>query len=659
MQVPPPPFTHAKVTDLARIVNLPIVPELSEGEVEAISKMFFRSSAFAAGGRFFQKQAEGIAAFLEHGSYLAPVPVGGGKTGLAYVTAKLAYRAGHRVILLVVPSNLVPQMKKKSLPWWRQRIQMDVPFHFLHGMNKRARARAAKVKTPGCYIAPFSMLSSEDGHEILSELNPTLVIFDEVHFLARFSAARSRRFRTYMREHEPTVCAMSGTLSNRSIKDWAHISDWTLGSRSPVPQEFDSIETWDNIVKSYSNQAIHQEVEVDPSPLYPLVNWANSHFPGVALPESREGVQRAFRLRMKTAPGVIVSETYEYGAPIYFANLEVEKPSEKLDDLAKQVDEQWVAPTGDEISHGMHKWRWLYELSSGFYHDLRWPKIDNAEVLERSQIAWEVEQIYNKQLREFFAGRHRPGLDTPKLVGQSFYQHGNEFVKKPELYDAWLCWKAILDDGEIVERESVPVWVDDYKVRGVAQWVAQLKAESKNKPYGGLVWAYHKTVLSRISAHLRELGHDVLTAYAGDTFNNALTDENNARKIVVASIAAHGTGKELQYMSNVLTVEWPRSASKVEQMIGRAHRPGQEVDDFVHHSMHKTESDWLNLAASLVDAVYQRRVMGVAQKVLDGDWLFEPKIYPPEYLTARGLRSRSLDEAEMRALKEKFQEIKE
>ena len=129
-----------------------------------------------------------------------------------------------------------------------------------------------------------------------------------------------------------------------------------------------------------------------------MVRWARGTFQGLNLKNDREGCRRAFRIRFKTAPGIIFNDTYEYGGPLYFENLEVPAPGPKLMNMIRDVEDKMIAPNGDEFSHAILGWRYLDELRSGFYHDQVWPTNAEDEVLERSQLAHEQQQDYTLSL---------------------------------------------------------------------------------------------------------------------------------------------------------------------------------------------------------------------------------------------------------------------
>src|ERR1019366_7259717 len=48
---------------------------------------------------------------------------------------------------------------------------------------------------------------------------------------------------------------------------------------------------------------------------------------------------------------------------------------------------------------------------------------------------------------------------------------------------------------------------------------------------------------------------------------------------IIASVQANATGRNLQMFSTNLITSCPPSAAKVEQLVGRTHRDGQEADE--------------------------------------------------------------------------------
>jgi len=71
----------------------------------------------------------------------------------------------------------------------------------------------------------------------------------------------------------------------------------------------------------------------------------------------------------------------------------------------------------------------------------------------------------------------------------------------------------------------------------------------------------------------------------------------------------------------MLVLNWPRSGSTVEQLVGRAHRPGQLADAVEVYYLAHTPQARTSLRDSLTDETYVQQSMSTRRKVELGTWL--------------------------------------
>jgi len=91
--------------------------------------------------------------------------------------------------------------------------------------------------------------------------------------------------------------------------------------------------------------------------------------------------------------------------------------------------------------------------------------------------------------------------------------------------------------------------------------------------------------------------------------------------MIICSIDAHGTGKDLQGYANHLVTTPPASGVKWEQLLGRSHRPGQLADEVafqVYAHTRETEGSFRN---AVRDALYIEQTTGQKQKLNYADRL--------------------------------------
>ena len=246
------------------------------------------------------------------------------------------------------------------------------------------------------------------------------------------------------------------------------------------------------------------------------------------------------------------------------------------------------------------------ELSCGFYYRWRWPRKEPFEVIER----WlKARKEWHKELREKLK-LSRPHMDSPLLCAKAAirwykgYTHverekrtiknprfGNSHDDEPEYIDEWvelgrreipprstsgplpvwpsLCWPEWEEIRASAKPETEAVWLDDFLVEDCLAWLQEGP---------GLLWYEFDGLARRLLERQRSLGLGVVHAGPGSDGNARVLSLTGA-EAVVASIRAHGTGKNLQQFARNLVANPPSSGSEWEQLIGRTHRQGQKADE--------------------------------------------------------------------------------
>lgn len=663
---------YHEASEIKRIVALPVLPRLSKEEADAYSRENVLARAFDEGFRLFTPQAEVGMAVEEHQGCLGRIGVGWGKfLGSVLAASKFLTVHGLRRGILTVPPELVHQHMTVDLRWVRSRIPVPVEVRSLHARGPASRRAIVNRREPGLYLFPYSLLSAKDADELIRLIEPDYWIFDEAHRASNRSAARTRRVMKYLGKRREggkpvRVVAMSGTITKKSILDyWAFLRHAT-DRNCPLPLTSSLVHEWASVLDAGAVD-IHStgdQSKVHPA-IAPIVEWARRRFPDVEIKTSVSGFRRAFDLRLETAPGVVSTPDSELGVSLTLQNRPVEdhenKPGwEQLDELMRRVEDAWMTPDGDNIDHAIHKWKWLFELTAGFYNRLQWPtpeefaerkKIGEAEaqeILARAKLHHAAGQEYSSLLRRYFE-HPKEGFDTPFLVGQEFHQHGNDRIRDADLFEAWTTWKRLDFEGR-PDRDSSAVRVCSFKVDAATAWALD---EGKS---GGLVWYYHKEIGEWLVEAMKAAGVDVVHCPSGSAGNKTIAEPENAKRVCVASWTAHGTGKNLQHHQNQIVVQWPRSANQAEQMLGRCHRNGQTADELFVRTLNTTEFDDINFAACLNDSLYIDQTGGSRQKLMYCGFDPSPRIYPPAVLEARGADLKGKGSWIFDRLKDKFSE---
>lgn len=618
-------------------------------DLEVFSATEMLASAYDSGERFFPPQAAAINAYVETGGGFFPISVGWGKTLISLMVANKAYLKGVKKSLLLIPPQIMEQIWKRDIHWARKRVPIQVPFHMVGGRSKSARASLVNTNRPGCYIMPYSLLSQSDTMFLLETIAPGLVIADEVHMLKNPRAARAKRVLHYLKENNPEFVGMSGTITSKSINDYFHLVTLALKERSPLPRSHNMAFFW---AQSLSAAATTLEPQTAGS-LRPLVKWAKSTFPDQKFGEDLESYRRAYRMRLTSAPGVVATGESDIGVSLTISNLEADIDRPGFDDLMihmEQIKTLALTPNGDEIDHAIHAYKWRYELSTGFYNQLTWPLEEALATrgcktpgtfLEGAKQHHAAEQEYHKALREFFKDSP-PGLDTPREVARSISQHGAKHVG--EMLEALYLTTKELQFPGMPERDKSAVLVCDFKIHQAVQWAQEHKR--------GIIWVHHIQLGKWIVEALKTSGIDPLYCPAGE--NEQIADTNNSDRIVVSSIAAHGTGKNLQHFQDQLFVQWPRDARVAEQVLGRTHRNGQEADDLIVHTNRTLKFDHVGFGACLNDSVYVSQTTSLRQKIIYCAHDPLPQIFSPEFLREQGANPAMLNEEQRQMMRDLF-----
>lgn len=647
-----------KFSEIERITNLPLSFMLEPEESEEYARTLTQAESYDKGWRPFDTQTSGVMAYELFGGLFGAIGVGWGKTILTLLVASKGWDKGIKRSIIFVPAGVYPQLWNNDLPAARSRVVISPQFHGLGGKNMQQRMALAKSGRKGVYVLPYSLLSTRDSNELLEAIKPGLIIADEAHLLKNRRAARTKRVMNYVADHKPEFVAVSGTITDKSILDYWHLIKAALGDNIPLPITQIMASEWSQVLDAKASPSAKQT-----GPIRPLVDWAREKFPEEQLPFDVTGFRRAYRMRLATAPGVVATSDHEIGTSLVFENKRVEYDQEdagyvRMKDLIQQIEDEWLTPNGDEIEHAIHTHKWMFELCTGFYNELIWPEAEKfakrksidlkkaIDILDRAREHHGLANEYSRQLRKWLDAFARPGMDTPLLVGREISMNAGKHVG-PELAQAWKDMHDADFEGR-PDRDSRTVRVCDYKIKDAVK-----TAESWTG--GGILWYWHQGIGQWLAEACEEAGLDFLHCPAGAEHNKRVIDVENKNKIIIASISAHGEGKNLQHFKNQLFVQWYRNCKKAEQVLGRLHRNGQEADELIVQTNRTLMWDHENFGATLVDALYVHQSTGNRQKLIYGGYNPMPVVFPPEVLRERGFEGVQMLSKEQRELmEEKF-----
>ena len=421
-----------------------------------------------------------------------------------------------------------------------------------------ALRRAWRVRLPE--IFSYEEMGRPDRDERLFDAAPDLLILDEAHRLRNWGAAVTRRVQRYVSRNRVKVAALSGTLITDCLLDFHHLTVWALGANAPVPIPRAEAERW--------GQALDRTAT-----LRRLGDGALSTLPG--------GFHEHFRSRR----GVVPTPGSDCNASIECSLWHPKLPNDLREMIARTAASS-LRPDGELLDD------WdlpdcLCQLAQGFYYV--WDPLPPTWWLEPRR-AWMT--YVRAVLDEYLDGFDSPSQIVNALDGEGEFKPPAPAEGK-QLLDAW---RAVRDQ---FVPNTVPVWVNPEPI---------IKAADHAKSTDSIVWVRHVAA----GAMLDRMG----VPYFG-----ADTDPTVADGPIACSVAAHGTGKNMQAWANNLILSPLANANGLEQLMGRTHRAGQKADvvRFLFPGMIDYHAEVLSRVLSEARAV--SKASGFSQKIVESTWV--------------------------------------
>ena len=468
------------------------------------------------------------------GGALGSIAVGEGKTGIGVLLSMVFpwteedLKSGRARAVILLQPNLRAQFRA-DFELWSQ--------HF-NTPNLAGSAGPFVPGRPTLDILAYSELSSPACSTWLRANKPKLLIADECHNLKDVTSVRTARFLKHFTQEDAVLCAHSGSLTTRGLDDFAHLSALSLGESSPMPLEPETVREWASALDSTPR--------------------------GIAAPagalkklcEPGESVRSGFRRRFVETRGVITTAEAVLPVKLTIRERSVKTPTEIAEAL-KLVRNRRKRPDGEELTEQHEVVATARQVAQGFYYFWRFPRGEPEELIAE----WRKRRSnWNREVREKMDGRRAELLDSPELLraaGERFLDgySGPLPVWRTQHLEAW---REIEDKVQPVQGTK---WLHTYLAEDAVRWGQQ----------PGIIW-YENTAWG---LKVAELGG--FPFYDGG--KDAEIQAEDGHRTIVASIEAHGTGKNLQAFNRALATG--SGPSDWEQLLGRLHRQKQQAPEVV------------------------------------------------------------------------------
>ena len=522
---------------------------------------------------------------------LASIGVGDGKTGIDILLPMAI--PGVRTAALLLPPALKPQFLLRDLPQWGA--------HFRVPNLAGGRGGWYTDGRPVLHVITYNELSATKNSDLLSRIpNLDLIIADEAHSLRDPGAARTIRFlRAFSRLPNTRFAALSGTLTTRSLKDYAHLSALALRERSPLPIHPPTVDEWAAALDATSSA---QPFLKDPGELLKFATGLETTIPP-GKDHDTELARAGFARRFSSTHGVVVTADNTLRSSLLIEDRSVALPVEIDPEGAKQlspefrfhletsnaasiihaainyVRESSTRPDGEEAIDKLEVARWVRQVASGFFYRWRFPRGETPEQIEKwraARKAWRREirtELSNPRENydspgnvtraaiRWFEGYH---FTDPVTNERKFFPPHTSRGPLPTLAaNAWLAWKEV---HKTVEPQTEAVWISDWLVHDAIEWASKAP---------GIVWVEHDECMARARQIAKAKRLDFGFYGGGKEASVQIIGERGKRSIF-ASIKAHGEGKNLQHaFFRNLVLHSPSNGKTWEQLLGRTHREGQ------------------------------------------------------------------------------------
>jgi hypothetical protein len=503
---------------------------------------------------------------------LGPIGVGRGKTLIHLLMARVL---GSMRPMLVLQGGLIGKTRRE---WLELAVYWQIP-NWLK-------------------LISYEVLGRVSGKEELERFQPDLIACDEIHKLKSHKAAVTKRVLTYVEHHRYhsakkakcrlcdegippralvsaglrtrlRVVGLSGTITSKSLKDFAHIVHMCVPENNVLPTSWHELECW----RLALDENVNEISRVAPGALLKLCTPDDWKDGASALTVARRGFAR----RLRETPGIVATTDSTLGASLQLS--EREPPtSPAIEHAFKLLRTAWQLPDGYQCVDGVEVYRHACSLARGYYRVWN-PRPPAAWLESRSYWGTAVRYVikggkYDSE-QDVALNAHRFRITVndviqwrnPERKPELPLAHSDPVIGAMHVYDYWKQERERPQPGTGLpfKPNSEAVWICDSVLKDAAAWL-----ESHPR---GIVWTDSTAfgpALAKFSGrpYFAEKGLDSSGRYIED-----------ATGPIIASLDANKTGRNLQFKWSDNYYVCPMGdGAETEQALARTHREGQDED---------------------------------------------------------------------------------
>ncbi len=515
--------------EFQRIDSLPRRVYTSEELIEITARMTEALRTVIGSQKLLPAQAIALLELGMYGRLLAPLRPGAGKSLICFCAPYVLDRK--RAVLLLPGKHVEPKRRELitygkdwKVAWWLRLLSYQ----------------------------SLSRISHED---FLLEYKPTLILADEAHKLKNPKAGVTKRLIYYLdtvgKEVGCIFVPLSGTFTDRSPGDWAHLAKMALGDQSPLPATYKDLQIW--------IQALGEKLQGPRARPGALLKWSENRSADL------EAVRKGFGRRVRETPSVVATESPLPSISLIVERVELDSDP-AIEEAFKRLKDSWETLDGWPLTQGLQVWQTAKQYKHGFYY--YYSPRPSQEYLDR---------------RRSWSRFVRDNLDSsPELATE--LQIVNRCIAGDIDPTAYNSWKEI---ETTYTGQRYAKWFSTVALDYCRQWLK----------HPGICWVEH-TEFGEALSYLTNVPYH---GSAGLDKNRIHLESRKGEPVISGMGSSEGLNLQHAYSRFLLTSPMAQGRAW-EQWLARFHRLGQPEDEVTAEILSGCRADETSWNQAVLDA---------------------------------------------------------